>query len=462
MGTRLFLHGFGVRYDLPAPLTIYVFAAGGVVVISFVLVVMFAGAKGGERATRYPRMEARWLVGSANSRLLRVLGGVIGVAGLITVVVTGLFGAQDPLRNPSAYLVWIYLWVGLVVVSALFGNAWTYLNPFATLYDLGHRLLRFPPQLASLPERAGIWPAVVLFFGIGWLELASGKASTPVIMGTLALVYTAITLAGMVIFGRDAWLNSCEPYTVLFGIVSRFGPVEVERNDRNTVTEACLRPWGVGLLQPVRASWDRIVFVILMLSNLAFDGLLSTPLWFGVISQPALATALGVWWRPVVYTAGILAVAVIFALVFAACIRLVLLLGGGRVDRLAATSSFAFTLVPIALAYDLAHNYTYLTVQGQALIPTLADPLAKGWSLLPVQNYQPSLAPAAPATVWLMQMLLIVVGHMIAVYLAHFRANQWFRTACRALNSQYPMLGLMVLYTMTSLWILAQPTTSGG
>jgi hypothetical protein len=462
MGTRLFLHGFGARYDLPAPLTIYVFAAGGVVVISFVLVVMFASAQTGERATRYPRVEARWLVGLANSSLLRVLGGFIGVASLVTVVVTGLFGAQDPLRNPSAYLVWIYLWVGLVVISALFGNLWTYLNPFAALYDLGRRLLGFPAPLASLPERVGIWPAAALFFGIGWLELASGKASTPVVVGALALSYTVVTLAGMVIFGRDAWLNSCEPYTVLLGIVSRFGPVEVERNDRNAVTEAYLRPWGVGLLQPVRAGWDWIVFVILMLSNLAFDGLESTPLWFGVISQPVLATDLGVWWRPVVYTAGILAVAVVFALVFVGCMRLVLLLGGGRVDPLAATSSFALTLVPIALAYDLAHNYTYLTVQGQAFIPTLADPLARGWSLLPVQNYQPNLALAGPATVWLMQVVLIVVGHMIAVYLAHFRAHQWFRTAYRALNSQYPMLALMVLYTMTSLWILAQPITSGG
>ena len=32
----------------------------------------------------------------------------------------------------------------------------------------------------------------------------------------------------------------------------------------------------------------------------------------------------------------------------------------------------------------------------------------------------------------------------------------------RALFSQYPMLVLMVLYTMTSLWILAQPITREG
>ena len=463
MQTHIFLHGFGERYNLPIPLSVYIFAAAGVVLISFILVVLFASSQRGDEATRYPRVEAPWLASLAKSRVLRVVGGLIGVLGLVAVVTTGLFGAQDPLRNPSAYLVWIYLWVALVMVCALFGNLWTYLNPFAALYDFGGRLLKLPQRIASLPERLGIWPAAALFFGIAWLELASGKASTPAVVGVVALVYSVFTLAGMVIFGRDDWLNRCEPFTVLFGIASRFSPVEVERDERGAVTRAYLRPWGVGLLRPVQASWDVIVFVILMLSNLAFDGLEATPLWFNLIgSQPSLATTLGVWWRPVVYTVGILAVALIFVLVFVGCTRLVLALGKGKINPLGVTSSFALTLVPIALAYDLAHNYTYLVIEGQAFIPTLADPFAKGWSLLPLQNYQPNLALTSPETVWLLQVILIVLGHVIAVYLAHFRASQWFRTSYRVLLSQYPMLALMVLYTMTSLWILAQPITSGG
>ena len=58
-----------------------------------------------------------------------------------------------------------------------------------------------------------------------------------------------------------------------------------------------------------------------------------------------------------------------------------------------------------------------------------------------------------------MQVILIVLGHVIAVYLAHLRAGERFKTARNALLSQYPMLLLMVAYTMTSLWILAQPIT---
>src|SRR5260370_6913885 len=51
----ILLHGFGQRYDLPAPLALYLFAAGGVVVVSFALVVMFAAGQVGPKAVAYPR-----------------------------------------------------------------------------------------------------------------------------------------------------------------------------------------------------------------------------------------------------------------------------------------------------------------------------------------------------------------------------------------------------------------------
>jgi len=141
---------------------------------------------------------------------------------------------------------------------------------------------------------------------------------------------------------------------------------------------------------------------------------------------------------------------------------MMLFLGGRRGNELATVTAFALTLVPIALVYNAAHNYSYVTYNAQSLIPLLADPLGKGWHLLPTAGYVPSLALNAASTVWYMQIVLIVLGHVIAVYLAHLRAGEQFRTAQKALLSQYPMLILMVLYTMTSLWILAQPTTRGG
>jgi hypothetical protein len=203
------------------------------------------------------------------------------------------------------------------------------------------------------------------------------------------------------------------------------------------------------------------VFVILMLSTLAFDGILATSSWqdFTVALEPVWLP-MGAFGFFFVRTLGLLLLTLTFFLVFIAFMELVIFFGRRSVDLKTTVTSFALTLVPIALVYNAAHNYSYVTVQSQVLIPLLNDPLQKGWHLWPaVANLQPNYALAQASTVWYAQVVLIVLGHVVAVYLSHLRAGERFRTAQRALLSQYPMLLLMVLYTMTSLWILAQPIT---
>lgn len=461
--TSVFLHGFGARYDLPITLSLYLYGAGAVVVLSFVLVAVFAGSRLGERAIRYPRLPAPWLAAAARSPLPRAAGGALGVLALVAIVVSGLLGSQDPSRNPAEYLTWIYFWAGLVILSGLLGNLWSLLNPWTAIHDLLSQAFPTGAPL-ELPRWLGMWPAVFVYFCFAWLELASGLANHPVVLASLALAYTLLNLAGMRLVGRRAWLERCEAFTVLFGIVGRFGPVEIERDPEGQVTRAWLRPWGTGLLQPVEPGWDRVCFVILMLSTLAFDGIIATPAWQGFAAAMAPWSApLGQLGSVLVRTLGMVLLAVTFLLVFTAFMRLVIYFGAGSEDPLTTITSFAYTLVPIALVYNAAHNYSYLMVQSQGLFPLLDDPLARGWNLVPqLVGYAPSFALAGAATVWYMQVVLIVLGHVIAVYLAHLRAGERFRTATRALISQYPMLLLMVMYTMTSLWILAQPTTREG
>jgi hypothetical protein len=326
-------------------------------------------------------------------------------------------------------------------------------------YDTVTRFARLGP-VWKLPD-VGVWPATAAYFAFACLELTSGMANRPWLVATLALAYSALTLAGMILFGRDEWLEHCEAFTVLFGIVGRFGPVEAERDPSGRIAMVYLRPWGVGLLKPGPTGWDRVAFVILMLSTLAFDGILATGAWqdFNVALEPI--------WLPLgslgfffVRTLGLVMLTCTFLLVFVAFMRLVIYFGTRKVDLTATVSAFALTLVPIALVYNAAHNYSYLVVQSQGLFPLLNDPLGKGWHLWPaVAHYQPSFALAQVSTVWYAQVVLIVLGHITAVYLSHLRAGERFRTAQRVLRSQYPMLALMVTYTMTSLWILAQPIT---
>ena len=455
----ILLHGFGQRYDLPIGLALYLFAAGGVVLISFVLVVLFAGEQVGAKAIAYPRRAVPWLVGVARSPWPLATGGTIGVLGLLTVVIAGFFGSRTAVYNPAEYLVWIYFWAMTVILSGLVGNLWYLLNPWAAIYDAVVRLRPARPAW-TLPD-VGVWPATFAYLAFACLELSSGMANRPQIVALAAVTYTVITLGGMFVFGRDAWLDRCEAFTVLFGIVGRFGPIEAEREEGGAIKAVYVRPWGVGLLKQAATGWDRVVFVILMLSTLAFDGILSTPAWqdFTIALEPVWLP-LGAFGFFFIRTLGLLLLTTSFLLVFVACMEAVVFLGQRKVDMKATVSAFALTLVPIALVYNAAHNYSYVVVSSQALIPLLNDPLGKGWHLWPaVAAFKPSFALAQASTVWYAQIVLIVLGHVIAVYLSHLRAGERFRTAPRALLSQYPMLLLMVTYTMTSLWILAQPIT---
>jgi hypothetical protein len=455
----ILLHGFGQRFDLAVPLYLYLFAAGGVVFLSFVLVVLFAGDQVGAKAVEYPRWEARWLLPVARSRWPRVVGGLAGVIALAATIVTGFFGSSTAFVNPAEYIVWIFFWAITFILSGIVGNLWYLLNPWAAIYDGVSRITPLRPRF-RLPE-VGVWPAMAAYFCFACLELTSGMANRPAIVGLAALVYTVVTLAGMFLFGRDAWLEHCEAFTVLFDIVGRFGPVEAQRDEKGQAVAVYLRPWGVGLLRPMPPGWDRVGFIILMLSTLAFDGITATPAWqdFNVSLEP-LWLPMGPFGYFFVRTLGLVLLTVTFWLVFVAFMEAVVFLGRRDVDMKATVAAFALTLVPIALVYNFAHNYSYVMVQSQYFIRLLDDPLGRGWHLLPsLAGYKPSFALAQASTVWYAQIVLIVLGHVIAVYLAHLRAGERFHSAQRALLSQYPMLLLMVMYTMTSLWILAQPIT---
>ncbi len=457
--THILLHGFGQRFDLTAPLVLYLVAACGVVFLSFVLVVLFVGQGSDDDAVRYPRRPVRWLTAIARTPWPRAIGGAIGVLSLLIVVVCGFFGSSVAFYNPAEYFVWIFFWAVTVILSGLVGNLWYLLNPWAAIYDAVARFVSVRPRRTLL--EVGVWPAAAFYFTFACLELTSGMASRPQIVALAAAIYTVITLAGMFVYGRDRWLEQCEAFTVLLGIVGRFGPVEAERDASGRIKTVYLRPWGAGLLQPSPSGWDRVFFVMLMLSTLAFDGILSTPAWqdFTIALEP-LWLPFGVYGFFVVRTFGLVLLTITFLLVFIAFMEAVMYLGQRKVDLRSTVTAFALTLVPIALVYNAAHNYSYVLVQAQYIVPLLNDPLQKGWQLWPaVVSFKPSFALAQASTVWYAQIVLIVIGHIVAVLLSHLRANTVFKSSQRALLSQYPMLLLMVAYTFTSLWILAQPIT---
>jgi hypothetical protein len=456
------LYSFGPSYNLPLPLPTFQWAGAAVVGISFIMMTYFASHRTGPTAVRYPRREMTALGWLPHAGGLRAVTGVIGVLCLLAVVVTGLFGPAQPDRNIAVYLTWVYFWAGMAVLTGLVGPVWDAINPFRALNALITRIrLRGTPALpapagteADPLAAVGVWPAVGLFFLFGLFDVTGVITSWPWLIAVLALAYTVFTLVGMQRYGERPWLAHVEFFSVLFSLLRRFAPIDF-RGSR-----IYLRPIGAGLLDPLEAGWDWVLFVILMLSTLAFDAIMSTSVWDNVVKVAGpYWTPLGPVGKQALLGAGFVGLTLIFLVAFLVCMQLVIYFGTIKVDGLSTATVFALTLVPIAFVYNAAHNYANLVVQSQRMIPLLADPLGRGWRLLPTEGYQPSVLLASAWLVWYVQVVLIVSGHVIAMYLAHLRAGERFRAAQSVLLSQYPILVLMVLYTMTSLWILAQQVT---
>jgi hypothetical protein len=129
--------------------------------------------------------------------------------------------------------------------------------------------------------------------------------------------------------------------------------------------------------------------------------------------------------------------------------------GGATLAALSGT--FVLTLVPIAIAYHLAHYFSLLAIAGQFIIPLASDPFGHGWDLFGTTLYRVDIGVVDARFIWYLSVVAIVTGHMIAVWLAHVAALHVYRDPALVRRSQYPMLVLMVGYTMLSLWILAQP-----
>ena len=508
----VYAHAFGQRYDLPIPLSYFMAGAAATVALSFVVIGIFL--KGGSAQFRYPRFDLLSLPGvTLTSRIKSAVAQVLSVLLLLLVLATSLFGSDNPLANLSPTFVWIIWWVGMGYIAALFGNLWMLINPWKALYEWTEWLLKRAGAGMSAPRPypAG-WdsmPALIAFLAFVWLENVYPGSIIPRYLGIIIIAYSVYTLGGMLLYGKHVWLRYGDPFTVLFGIFARFSPTEVRvvggnceeceldcapdnENDGCVDCYACyeravvsrqqknsfpldggrsgwgcasvtaqfnIRPWAAGLVSVGRVSWQTCAFVVLALAAVTFDGLQETTNWLSV--QTVGLRLLGPGGVSVIDTLGVVLIPLLFLGIY-----LLFCLGIRALSREQASLSevaraYVFSLVPIALAYNMAHFLSLLLVQGQLIIPLASDPFGFGWNTFGSAGYRIDPTVISTKFAWIVSVGAIVIGHIVSVYIAHTIAIRRAPNHALALRGQYPMLALMVFYTAVSLWIIAQPIVAG-
>jgi len=129
---------------------------------------------------------------------------------------------------------------------------------------------------------------------------------------------------------------------------------------------------------------------------------------------------------------------------------------GSKVSTADVFKAFAYSLIPIAMFYHIAHNCMHFFMEAPHLYPLLSDPFGWGWNLFGTagQSYPPLLSLR---TIWYMQVALIVVGHVFGVVLADRYAKRLFPDTGKIFRSLIPLIIVMILYSSFSIWLVMQP-----
>ena len=381
--------------------------------------------------------------------------GVFSAGLLVLTLATALFGTTVELLNFAPTFVYVIFWLGIPLLSILFGNVWSVLSPWRAIADFAVWLLelggREARPILEWSGRMGRYPAAVALFAFVALELAHPRPAYPRTLGIATALYTYWALAGMAVYGRDAWTRFGEGFAVAFSLLARIAPFAV-RDGRVVVR------WPFTGLAGADRTTGTLVFVAVLLGSTSFDGFSRSSTWVDLVAELRAELA-GSSQRTVDLATTFLNVggltffvAAILATYLAAVAVAEWL---GKIDR-SLVADFVLPLVPIAAAYLIAHYFTLFLIQGQFIVTLISDPFGRGWDLFGTADFAPNLAIVSPDTTWYVQVAALVVGHVAGLAIAHDRAVVVFQGRRTALEAQLPMLGLMVLYTLGGMWLLTR------
>lgn len=450
-----------------------------------------------------------------------VLGSRLGVFALrapivllfLLVIAAGLFGVQHASANIAPVLTWTTWWILLVMFVLAFGKVWCTVCPWDALADVVRRVLpwrhgaEFTVGLSWPAWLRNIYPALILFVLLTWFELGWEVTKSPAWTAYLAIAMVVMAVVVAVVFDKKAFCRYGCLVGRISGLYSLFSPLELRALDtsvcagctsraclkgsattypcptgqklwsmqRNTYCTLCmectascphdniglnLRPLASDLLVPgdrkEGARADEALMALTMLALSSFHGLTMTPAWWEITEWIEVGLGVGYVTSFSLGMAGALLAIVALYGVFIGLTRLAAgpsRSGKGRWQELFVQLSYP--LIPIALFYHLAHNAMHFFMEGQHILPLLSDPFGWGWDLFGTRGMQPGPLLELD-TIWGLQVALILVGHLFSLFITHRIAPRVLEGR-RVVWGQVPMLVLVVLYSLVSVWLVAQP-----
>lgn len=453
-----------------------------------------------------PFVTRPWLIIS-----LRLFAAVV----FLLVIYAGLFGTPIPEKNIATVLTWTIWWSGVIISIFFVGSAWCALCPWDAIatWLVRQRLWKRARATSSLNLRVpkmlrSVWPALLMFVGLTWLELGVGVTVSPYATALMALFMVVAAAISLAIYERKAFCRYFCAIGRTIGAYSSIAPIalapvnektcadcttlecyhgneEVEpcptnlvmgRLTQNTYCTSCgacsmscphenvsWRIRGVGneitnttRSTALRGRVDEAWFILGLVSLTIFHGITMMPYWEGAIQK--LAYNIGDSGQLLMsFTTGMVVSMIIPIILFVVAIKLTQRLMQTKEEYNRLFSAFAMSILPLAFTYHIAHNLTHLVRESAGFWNVVANPL--GLNALPLGMHELHMRHMNPlvddSIVFGIQGLLVLFGYWLSLRIARQRYSQI--TAKSNILAFAPIMAFISLVSLVGLWLLMQP-----
>jgi polyferredoxin len=439
---------------------------------------------------------------------LRILAASV----FLLVIYAGLFGTPVPERNVATVLTWTIWWSGVVISVFFVGTAWCAICPWDALANwlVRHRLWHRGSEASSLNLRVpkilrSVWPALFMLVGLTWLELGLGVTTSPYATALLALLMVVLATTSLAVYERKAFCRYFCAIGRTLGAYSAMAPVALRPVDpdvcancktldcyhgtkdiepcpthlvmgritQSTYCTSCgacvmscphenvnwrLRPVGYEITHASRPHWDEAWFILGLIALTLFHGFTMMPYWedwmrelaFQIGDSGKLLTSFSIG-----MTVGMLLPVILFMAVIWITYRQL-----NQTEEYKRTfSALAFSILPLAFTYHLAHNLSHLVRESHNFWSVVLNPL--GSNTLPLSmseiHYRHMNPLISNDIIFALQGLLVLFGFWLSLRIAKHRLSMMINNQ----NSRYliflPILSYISVFSLVSLWLLMQP-----
>ncbi|ELZ84817.1 hypothetical protein C453_12401 [Haloferax elongans ATCC BAA-1513] len=370
-------------------------------------------------------------------RGLGIVGSVLGLALLGFIVYLGFTGPQAPTLNFAIIVTFAGLRAGYTMFTYLVGDTWRAVNPWRTVATL------LPNGFVEYPHKLGRWPAVAGILALVWVETAAGVTRQPNLLAMAVAGYSVLTLLGALLVGPDDWFDCADPVSVFLRFYGRVAPIRWNDEDGLSV-----RLPGMRLVTDDEVTdLADIAVAVVLVWELTFSGFVTTEQGAAAITAVVEAGLPALVVYGVLYLGGFAAFLGLYVLASHLTVRRIETFETPR----ALAVRFAPSLLAIAVGYHLAHYFAFSVSLSPMLVGALTAPLS------PPAN---PVVLTLPAWFGALNVVFVLLGHLLAVWVAHSQAYDTFPSRMQAIRSQLPFVVVMIFYTIVSLWLVSLPTAS--